>query len=251
MAGLIKPYLYYNPTIVADIDSLLTRYCVGRDIDFTGDTLTLSFSGNRVDVLTATSGFSEADSARILLDGKKPSEFQGCYFTTRPYNSSGTSWPWELSGMIRVQHTAPWVNEEWTCIFKEAEEPYSDFSFSISGSVTGYDGTGKASLDFISDSKKIIIKAGDAEEGGDWHLKRSFKVLKTRVNPGDTIQWMTYSVCTDLYIPGQMTQQSVENVTTLFQGVENTRHTLQIIRSGESKPPIKEIRVYRPFWNRL
>jgi hypothetical protein len=178
-------------------------------------------------------------------------EFQDCYFVTRPYNSSGKSWPWELPGMIRVQHTAPWINEEWTCIFKEAEEPYSDFSFSISGAVTGYDGTGRASLDFISDSRRIIIRAGDAEEGGDWHLKRSFKVLKTRVHPGDTIQWKTYSACTDLYIPGQMTPKSVENVTTLFQGVENTRHTLQIIRSGERKPPIKEIRVYRPFWNRI
>ncbi len=251
MAELIKPYLYCNPAVMPDPDHLLTSYRVGQDIDFSGDTLTLSFQGNKVDVVTEASGINEADSARIIMDGRRPSEFQGCFYASRPYNARGESWPWDLPGMIRVQHVAPWTNEEWACIFTEAEEPYSDFSFFIAGSVTGYDGSGRATLDFISDSKRIIIKAGDAEEGGDWHLKRSYKVLQTRVHPGDTIKWKTYSICTDVYIPAPAAKPSFENVTTLFQGVENTRHTLQIIRTGKHKPPIREIRVYRPFWNRL
>ena len=203
-----------------------------------------------MDLLTEASGYCEADSAGSFwmvtghLNSRAATLHRGLI------NTYAESWPWELPGMIRVRHLLPWTNEEWTCIFTGAEEPYSDFSFSISGSVTGYDGTGRASLDFISDSKRIIIKAGDVEEGGDWHLKRSFKVLQTRVHPGDTIQWKTYSICTNVFIPTPAADPSVENVTTLFQGVENTKHRLQIIRVGKNRPPISEIRVYRPFWNR-
>ena len=249
MAELIKPYLYYEPGVTTDPDKLQTTFRVGRDIDFSGDTLTLIFEGNKVDVVTGTGGFSPADSAWILLDGRRPSEYQGCYFASRPYNTRGDSWPWNLPGMIRVQHLAAWTDEEWKCVFTEAAEPFTDFSFVITGSVTGYDGAGSGTSDFISLSKKVVIRGGDAEDGGDWHLNRSYRVLKTLVLPGDTIRWKTESISSDLYVPRIANDPLVENITTLFQGVANTRHTLRIIRAGRNLPPIREIRVFRPFWN--
>jgi hypothetical protein len=251
MAALTKPFLNYNPAIQPDPDGLMTRYMVGRDVGFSGDTLTLTFQGNKAEVITRPSCFTSADSARILLDGHRPSMFQGCYFASRPFNAKGETWPWEMPGMIRVRHLVPWTNEEWTCIFTKAEEPYSDFAYKISGSASGSEGTGTALRNFISPSKRVVIQAGDGEDGGDWHLQRSFKVLGTKVVPGDTIKWKTYSICTDLYIPAPATDPAVENITTLFQGISNTTHTVQIIRCGHSKPPITEIRVYRPFFNRL
>ena len=151
--------------------------------------------------------------------------------------------------MIHVNHTKPWINEEWTCTFTKAEPPFSDFSFCIKGSVTGPDGEGNAGKNFISQSGRVIINGGDAEQGGDWHLKRSYTVLKTIVNSGDSVKWKTYSISTNTIVPVVKTDSTIENNITLFQGVSNTSHILKIIKTGESFPPISKIKVYKPFWH--
>jgi hypothetical protein len=152
--------------------------------------------------------------------------------------------------MIRVGHETPWIEEEWTCKFTEATAPYEDFSFEISGSVTGKDGSGKGSVDFISPSKRMIISNGDAEKGGDWHLNRSYKVMKTTVNAGDEINWKTYSISTDTLNFAKYSNLKGEKSATLFQGIPNTNHLLTISGEGTEKLQVSEIRVYRPFYNR-
>jgi hypothetical protein len=153
--------------------------------------------------------------------------------------------------MIHIQHQTPWIAEEWTCKFTEATAPYDDFTFEISGSVTGKDGSGKASEDFVSPSKRVIISKGDAEKGGDWHLNRSYKVLKTIIHTGDEVKWKTWSVSTDLWQPEANPEKNDKGVTTLFQGVPNTSHVLKIIpHEVKRQLPIQQIKVYRPFYNR-
>jgi hypothetical protein len=152
--------------------------------------------------------------------------------------------------MIRIDHTATWVSEEWSCVFTEAKPPYTDFGFSISGSVTGNDGEGRASQDFVSPSGRVIIRKGDAEDGGDWHLNRSYKVLKTIVNSGDTVRWKTYSISTNIFNTSSTGDSAAEKCLILFQGVPNTDHILKITSSGGDLPAISMLKVYRPYWNR-
>ncbi len=159
-------------------------------------------------------------------------------------------WPWDLPAMIRIDHTSPWVSEDWSCVFTEAEPPYTDFRFSITGSVTGKDGEGRGSQDFVSPSGRVIIRKGDAEDGGDWHLNRSYKVLKTIVNIGDTVKWKTYSISTNIFNTSSTADPSGEKSLILFQGVPNTGHILKITSSGGVLPSISMIKVYRPYWNR-
>lgn len=245
MAELIKPFLQYKPNYKHDEFQLMTTYKVGTDVFIKGNTLRLPFTGNKVDIIAAET-FSQVSKATVLVDGKKPSSFQGTYFMTRPYSDTNKGWPWTLPAMIRIEHQAPWINEEWTCTFIEVSPPFNDFTFEISGSKTGKDGLGRASEDFISKSKRVIIKKGDAGSGGDWHLKRSFQVLKTIVQPGDIIKWKTYSNSTDLYTPKRNQDTSSEIITTLFQGIPNKNHVLTVRSTGKGVP-IKEIRVYKPF----
>lgn len=245
MAELIKPYLHYKPTYPHDEFGLMKTYKVGTDVMVKGNTLRLPFNGNRVDVI-ATDLFSPASSATITVDGKKPSSFQGTYFITRPYRDDNKGWPWTLPAMITVQHEAPWVAEEWTCTFTEASPPFDDFSFAISGSETGRDGVGRGGQDFVSRSKRVIIKGGDAGAGGDWHLNRSYQVLKTIVKPGDSVKWKTYSISRDLYVPKRKEDITTENSTILFQGIPNKKHVLTL-KSKDKGFPIKEIRVYKPY----
>ncbi|MEP7111163.1 MAG: hypothetical protein ABI760_24415, partial [Ferruginibacter sp.] len=141
MAELIKPFLQYKPNYKPDEFQLMTTYKVGTDVFIKGNVLRLPFTGNKVDVI-AGDKFSRARPAKILVDGQKPSSFQGTYFMTRPYRDTSTAWPWTLPAMIHIEHQAPWVNEEWTCTFKEVSPPFDDFTFEISGSKTGKDGPG-------------------------------------------------------------------------------------------------------------
>ena len=148
--------------------------------------------------------------------------------------------------MIHIGHDAPWLSEEWTCTFTDAAPPFNDFAFEIRGSKTGEDGAGKGSEDFVSRSNRVIIKKGDAQTGGDWHLNRSYAVLKTVVQKGDVVKWRTYSISADSYEPRNSGTTSPEKVTTLFQGIPNTQHVLTLKSAGEDIP-IEEIRVYKPF----
>ncbi|HEX7585903.1 MAG TPA: hypothetical protein VF373_14540 [Prolixibacteraceae bacterium] len=243
MAELIKPLFQYKSKFQPDPFGLCATLLAGKDFKIKKGKLELPFTGNRVDMIYSENAGSV--KAKVLLDGRRPSEFQGTYFMTRPYASNGKAWPWNLSAMVQIKHQTPWVDEEWTCKFTEATAPFEDFSFEISGSVTGKDGSGRATEDFVSPSKRVIIGKGDAEKGGDWHLNRSFNVLKTTVNTGDEVKWKTYSISTDTWQPSP-----AESCTTLFQGVPNTSHILILIPEGNEKLPVCEIKVYRPFYKR-
>ena len=247
MAELVKPLFCFKGRFVSDPFNLMTIYNNGKDFNFNGDTLALSFHGNKVEVVMEATGVISDNSAKIMLDGKAPSSFQECYYRSRPYSDNGKNWPWALPAMIRIEHSQPWVSEEWSCIFTKAIAPYDDFRFKITGSVSGKDGRGRGSRDFISKSGRVIIDKGDAENGGDWHLNRSYKVLKTIVKKGDIVKWKTYSISTDTLIPSVLDQSVKETGTTLFQGVPNTNHILEIIKIGEKFPPVSEIWVYKPF----
>ncbi len=250
MAELIKPLFQYKSKFELDPFGLCTVYKVGKDFDLKSGKFELPFTGNKVDLVLEQTEGKNLSKAEVLLDGKQPSSFQGTYFMTRPYSSENKSWPWTLPAMIRIGHETPWIEEEWTCKFTEATAPYEDFSFEISGSVTGKDGSGKGSEDFISPSKRVIISNGDAEKGGDWHLNRSYKVMKTTVNSGDEINWNTYSISIDTLDLATHSNPKTEKVITLFQGVPNTNHVLTISGEGTEKLSVTEIRVYRPFYNR-
>ncbi|MFC3562682.1 SGNH/GDSL hydrolase family protein [Pedobacter jamesrossensis] len=237
MAELVKPLFMYKSKYASDPLMLKTVFIAGNEFKITGKKLSFEFIGNRVDLILDSAVLG--NTVQVLVDGKKPSDFQGTYYTSRPYNANGSGWPWNLPSMIQVQHTAPWVNENWTLTYTDAKAPFENFKFEIQGSVTGKDGSGKSSEDFNSPSGKIIIKKGDADEGGDWHVNRSYKVLKTEVKPGDKIFWKTYSISANNFITEGQT-------ITLFQGIPNTKHILTLIMNGKSKIPVKEIIVYKP-----
>lgn len=246
MAELIKPLFEYKSKYEPDPFGLCTTLVAGKDFKIRKGKLELPFSGNRVDVVYRQ--MTTAVKAKVLLDNKLPSSFLGTWFMTRPYGSNGKAWPWELPAMIHVDRLVPWVAEEWTCRFNEATAPYEDFSFGISGSVTGTDGSGKASEDFTSSSKRVIIRKGDADNSGDWHLNRSFKVMKTIVNAGDEVKWKTWSISCDTWQPDSSARAGEKAFTTLFQGVPNKGHRLQLISESHSALSIEEIKVYRPYY---
>ncbi len=250
MAELVKQVFQYKQEFPPDPFGLSKTYSPGEDLVFRGKTLTMPFYGNRVVVKTGRATEKNPDSIQVLVDGLPPSSFPGVYFMSRPANPDGRKWPWLLPAMVRIRHSVPWISEEWKCTFLDAEPPYNDFSFSITGSVTGNDGSGNSREDFWSGSGRAIIKGGDIESGGDWHLNRSYKVLKTTVGNNDFVTWKTFPIGRDYVSESLADDKNGEAGQVLFQGIPNSNHVLKLRKTGKKAPVIKEITVYRPLLNK-
>ena len=248
MAELVKPLFTFRPQYPADPFGLCKKI-PGNNLKFRGNKLNIQVEGNRVLAIFENNSDRKGDSIKVTVDGKSPCSFPGSWYVTRPYDSLGRKWPWELPSMIRIRHTIPWIKEEWICTFGTLEKPYSDFSFSIRGSVTGNDGEGNSKNDYVSQSGRIIIKSGDAETGGDWHLQRSFRVTKAYLKTGETVKWKTYCIGSD-----HLSSHSGENTDLkqhiIFQGIPNGKHTLLLERSGKKTAALRELIVFKPYLNR-
>ena len=111
LAGLVSRYLVYRPELPAGPEGPMVRtLVVGKDVAWKDGRLTVEFEGNRVDAIAQAAPNGVASSAaRVLIDGKKPSEFAECYCISRPEPG-----PWSPLFLSRVDHEQPLVVEDWS-----------------------------------------------------------------------------------------------------------------------------------------
>jgi hypothetical protein len=240
MAGLVERHLRYDPKLpTASWKDLVHTYPVGKDIKWQNGKLRLEFEGNRVDLRAApATGKQSAPSAMILIDGKKPSQFPELYTISRPNGKIPGDWPWEMPGIMRVSHEQPLLVEDWTVKVTEISPDNRTFKFDVTGSKTGFDGSGSSDGRFVSHSGRVII------EPGDWRV-RGLR-WKSLISAGSTIQWQVEPHFVDVYTPPQVVDPTREYTTTIAQGLSNTRHTLEIVPTTGGQVPLLSIRVYRP-----
>ena len=90
--------------------------------------LVIAFEGNRVDVIPPQANEKGAapagGSGRVLIDGKRPSEFPAAYRITRPQPG-----PWSPLFLSRVDHDAPLVLEDWTLRVSHVSRGRQDVGF--------------------------------------------------------------------------------------------------------------------------
>ena len=204
--------------------------------------LKLTFEGNRVDVIPGRAGSEELGTAKVLIDGLPPSEHTGCYSITRPTTLNGFWWP----ALIRVGRNQPLILEEWTLHMTEVENIEADkkknayardhfeFSYTVTGSKTGLDGSGTSKERFVSNSGRVIIDPRDFmfEHARGWP--------KTWPKKDFEIKWKVEPHFADVY------DASKRGTVTVAQGLTNREHTIEIIPNGDGAVPIRAIRVYRP-----
>lgn len=236
MAELVKPYLRHDPKFSnAAWKNLVRDYRVGPDAQWKDGTLTLPFNGNRVDIIAAAGG-ANSSTARILIDGKKPSQHPEMYAITRPGGTPHIGWP----GIIQVGHDKPLLLEEWTARVTEINEDASRFQFEVRGSKTGLDGSGASDQKFVSNSGRVVI------EPGHWWFHNDWQLSKKPTPVGFEVKWQVVPLFTDVYTPPKIDDPTTEHAVTLAQGLSNGPHTLQIIVDGKGVVPIAAIRVYEP-----
>ena len=85
LAEIVKQYLVYRPELASYnwLDNVRT-YQVGREVNWQNGKLVFEFEGNRVDLIAGPKSDGNAPAAKVMLDGRKPSEFPEAYTITRP-----------------------------------------------------------------------------------------------------------------------------------------------------------------------
>jgi hypothetical protein len=203
------------------------------------DSLRLDFDGNRVDVIAAhVQAGEKVGTARILLDGKPPSQNPAVYTITRPSSLPGSWFP----AIRRISHTAPLVLQDWTLRITKINKDATEIAFDVVGSVTGPDGSGTSSELFVSRSGQVRI------EPRDWMPSQIMTTFKMKEPPpvGSEIKWSVQPMFVDLFAPGATTEKATVYQSTLFQLIPNTHHTIEIVPNGDGVVPIQSLEVYRP-----
>jgi hypothetical protein len=237
LGSLVKRQLRYNPTLSTDSwKNLVKTDVVGKDVKWQDGKLVLEFEGNRVDVIAAETTDGKSHQARILIDGKKPSQFPELYTITRPSQAIGVDWP----AIIQVSWEKPLVVEDWTARITEINSDGSKFKFEVRGSKTGFDGSGSSDRKFVSNSGRVVI------EPENWWLKNSYDYSHKPTPQGFEIKWQVLPMFVDEYVAPKVEDPTKEYFTTLAQNLSNSKHKLEIIPDKNGILPIQAIRVYRP-----
>lgn len=198
--------------------------------------MTLSFMGDRVDVVHFS--LANPGTAKILIDGRKPSSFPELYVANRPGEViKGKLWPVPRRVTLGGNPTL----EDWTLTVTDISEKGRDvtFKFDVKGSVTGPDGNGDSETRFVSNSGKIIIDPSDFTT-----FEMGFR--KKKIKPGFVTTWKVIPQFIDVWKPEPVSAPALEGRTILVHGLANEEHTIEIIPNGDGPIPIKELVVYKP-----
>lgn len=219
---------------------------LGKDINWKDGKLALPFDGNRIDLIYNATG---GPATPILIDGKKPSLHTNLYRYTRGITPKGQKFP----VIMKIGRDALPVLEDWTLEAKLDPAKEGQYTFSLSGSVTGPDGQGRTDEKFVSNSKRIVINPDD------WSYKFVFSMLTIHTGgqavhaasaPSsplpDTfvVKWHVEPLFFDEVKAPEQVQPGCERVITAVQGLVNGPHQLEL--SGGPDNGIAAIRIYHP-----
>jgi len=244
LSQLLIPYIKYNPKYPTDPYQLDSMLSVPQNVQISGDTLQFEFWGNKVDAIFEDGNHNPADTLAILVDGKRPNEFQSTYVISRPYDSINGKFPWDMGCFYYTTNKKPLLKETWTCTITKINENHDAFEFEISGSKTGWDGKGKSSKKFVSNSQRVIIQPED------WHIKSAHRVTKLFITAGYKFFWDVKSLSVNTLIPQNQSDPSIENRLAMFQGIPNGKHKLVLVKKSSNFPAIKAFRIYQPYLGR-
>ena len=165
-----------------------------------------------------------------------PSAFPELYAITRPSDSIAVDWPF----VIRVDHSAPLLVEDWFLTLTETDAASKVVRFTVRGSKTGADGEGISTERFVSKSGRVVI------DPADWHLNRATEYSKKVTPAGAVCHWRVVPMFADVYEPPVMGDRTRDYAVTIANGLPNGKHRLELIAETPEAPLLESVRIYRP-----
>jgi len=199
--------------------------------------LELTFDGNRIDVSAARPDNGDAGRAKVLIDGRPPSEFPELYYHARPSNAPHDG---VRPAINHIGHEKPLILEKWTAKIIECDPEKNILRYEVIGSTTGPDGQGDHLKRFVSNSGRVVI------EPRMWMVCWAVKYRKKPLPEDFEVTWEVKPLFKDVYEAPEVEDPTKESAVTLAQGLTNSKHTLRLIPNDDGPLAIKAFRVYRP-----
>lgn len=245
MASMVIPHLRYDPKQPSAEPDRVRYYDASghrlrSSFDDAATTLLKSplrfeFEGNRIDIVAAAA--ARFGTAKILIDGRKPSAFREAYTMTRTNPAPGSWFP----AIRRVTLGEGVVAENWELTITGINEKCSEFEFEVKGSVTGPDGKGNSKEKFASNSGRLIIEPQTS------CFESAHTIFKKPVPIGFQVKWSVRPTSMDQWQPQAIADPAKENIATLAEGLPNGKHVLELLPSGDGDLPLRYLVVYQPM----
>jgi len=237
---LIKPSLRYDPKFpnhpwqdtVRDVPVDDPSVQHGAD-----GSLELTFDGNRIDVVAARPNDGDSGTARVLIDGRPPSEFPHLYYHARPSHAPHDR---VRPAINQIGHEKPLIVEKWTARILECDPEKNVLRYEVIGSKTGPDGQGDHLRRFVSNSGRVVI------EPRMWMVCWAVNYRKKPLPEDFEVTWEVKPLFNDVYKAPDSQGPTKESTITLAQGLTNGKHTLKMIPNSDGALAIKAFRIYRP-----
>jgi hypothetical protein len=197
--------------------------------------LTLAFDGNRIDITTFVH-LGDLGTARVLIDGKKPSAHAAAYAATLPSSTPIDYHP----AIMHVVLGDNVIAETWTLTAHDINDDGTEFAFDVKGSVTGPDGSGTHKKPFVSDSGRIQIHPDQFTFAAG--IRRAKRPLPEQFD----VTWQVYLMGLDELKPENPFKPGLVPRQTVIQGIANGPHTLEIVLNEDGPVPIESVTVHRP-----
>ncbi len=188
----------------------------------------IKINGNRLELGFSGVGGSEMS---IKIDGRPPSQYYKAFGFNRSSLYPGTTWP----ALLEI-HKGPATPQEeaWSACVEPSKNGQEWNKFSVTGSSTGFDGSGQTNREFISDSGRILIGPDD------WNLNYSKKVWGMDLEVKTCFFWDSLGPGPDKFSPQKLPADDVLSLS----GLSNGRHTIEL--RGRDLSYVTSFRVFRP-----
>ena len=233
MAECVKAYLRYDPKLGP---SPAEAWVTPGKLERQGNKFKMEFEGDAIEV--PVKGATKLTADMLRIDGQPVAETPGLKGFTRALATPGYKWP--VIAPIRSQ--APLLLEDWTMEVKRADTEVDakkmKFTFTLTGSKTGSDGSGSSDQRFVSNSGRIVI------EPDAWGIPFGLMLAGVKPVPQTlTVNWKVEPRYLEKAGPQKVSDVNAPTWIWLVQGLPNQKHTLEITQEAGG---IEEILVHRP-----
>jgi hypothetical protein len=195
---------------------------------------TIDFDGSRLELFSRK---ALASWPTVTIDKSLPKEIDGCYQVSRATPiETAPDWPTIRRITLLHDHTP----EVWTATLTKISSDQKTFEFNISGSVSGDEGTGNSTMDFVSKSGKFSIQAKD------WMVEPAFVASHVPLRVPYKVQWSVNYICGDDPEVIDRGDGVKEYRYILGTGLYNRNHTVKLSFPANDLADATEFREYRP-----
>jgi hypothetical protein len=195
---------------------------------------TVSFEGSRLELL---SNQPLKVWPSVTIDERSPKDMDGCYQVTRSSPlTSVPDWPALRRITLMHDHTA----EDWTATITNMTPDQKSFDFTLKASVSGDQGSGDSSRNFVSKSGQLSI------DGDDWMFERGYELKRISLQVPAEVHWSVQYICGGEPEAIDQGNGAMQYRYVLGAGVSNGRHTAKLSFPPNDLANAVEFRAYKP-----